>query len=81
MVLHVTEEVGAGVEGDLVRSSAAQVCHSPSKRMGHVQKPTNLCREYGILIAVHGTCAGGQIRRTGIQWAIPCSPWVSFVTR
>jgi hypothetical protein len=42
--------------------------------VGRVKELTNLCSEYEILIAVQGTCAGDQIRRTGIKLASPCSP-------
>src|SRR5215207_10146813 len=42
---------------------------------------TNLCSEYEILIAVEGTCSGGQIRCTGIQQVSPCAPWASLVMR
>ena len=42
--------------------------------VGRVKELTNLCSEYEILIAVQGTCAGDQIRRTGIKLASPCLP-------
>lgn len=42
--------------------------------VGRIKELTNLCSEYEILIAVQGTCAGDQIRRTGIKLASPCSP-------
>ena len=116
MVLHVEEDVRAGVEGDgygavareflkrsWMNSSRKEQCsagvpeaveadeaqpnikqqrlEAPLVYVGRVKEPTNLCSEYEILIAVQGTCAGGQIRRTGIQQVSPCAPWVSLVMR
>jgi hypothetical protein len=79
------EQCSAGVpeavEADGARPNIKQQrLEAPLVYVAGVKEPTNLCSEYEILIAVEGTCAGGQIRRTGIQLASPCAPWVSLVT-
>ncbi len=58
-----------------------QRLEAPLVYVGCVKEPANHCSEYEIPIAVEGTCAGDQIRRSGIQLASPCAPWVSLSHR
>jgi hypothetical protein len=80
------EQCSAGVPEDVEADGAEsnikqRRLEAPLVYVGRVKEPTNLCSEYEILIAVQGTCAGGQIRCTGIQQANQCAPWVSLVMR
>ena len=68
------------VEADRVQFNMKELrLEAPLVYVGSVKELTNLCSEYEILIAVQGTCAGDQIRRTGIKLASPCSPYVGLI--